>query len=217
MASKNSSSTLRKLNTIEEAIADIKAGKIVIVVDDESRENEGDFIAAAEAVTPEMINFMATHGKGLICAPLTESRCNELDLYMMVQNNTVLHHTQFTVSVDLIRQDCTTGISAGDRAKTIKSFVDPNTKPHDLGRPGHVFPLKAKNGGVLRRTGHTEAAVDISVLAGLNPSGVICEIMSDDGSIGDISVERSTAEILDDMDGDIDELKRSISVIKSRM
>ena len=120
MASKNSSSTLRKLNTIEEAIADIKAGKIVIVVDDESRENEGDFIAAAEAVTPEMINFMATHGKGLICAPLTESRCNELDLYMMVQNNTVLHHTQFTVSVDLIRQDCTTGISAGDRAKTIK-------------------------------------------------------------------------------------------------
>ena len=183
MASKNSSSTLRKLNTIEEAIADIKVGKIVVVVDDEARENEGDFIAAAEAVTPEMINFMATHGRGLICAPLTESRCNELDLYMMVQNNTVLHHTQFTVSVDLIRQDCTTGISAADRAKTIMSFVDPKTKPHDLGRPGHVFPLKAKNGGVLRRTGHTEAAVDLARLAGFKPAGILVEILNEDGSM----------------------------------
>ena len=183
MASKNLSSTLRKLNTIEEAIADIKAGKIVVVVDDEARENEGDFIAAAEAVTPEMINFMATHGRGLICAPLTESRCNELDLYMMVQNNTVLHHTQFTVSVDLIRQDCTTGISAADRAKTIMSFVDPKTKPHDLGRPGHVFPLKAKNGGVLRRTGHTEAAVDLARLAGFKPAGILVEILNEDGTM----------------------------------
>ena len=183
MASKNLSSTLRKLNTIEEAIADIKAGKIVVVVDDEARENEGDFIAAAEAVTPEMINFMATHGRGLICAPLTESRCNELDLYMMVQNNTVLHHTQFTVSVDLIRQDCTTGISAADRAKTIMSFVDPKTKPNDLGRPGHVFPLKAKNGGVLRRTGHTEAAVDLARLAGFKPAGILVEILNEDGTM----------------------------------
>ena len=183
MASKKSSSTLRRLNTIEEAIADIKAGKIVVVVDDEARENEGDFIAAAEAVTPEMINFMATHGRGLICAPLTESRCNELDLYMMVQNNTVLHHTQFTVSVDLIRQDCTTGISAADRAKTIMSFVDPKTKPHDLGRPGHVFPLKAKNGGVLRRTGHTEAAVDLARLAGFKPAGILVEILNKDGTM----------------------------------
>ena len=183
MASKKSSSNLRKLNTIEEAIADIKAGKIVVVVDDEARENEGDFIAAAEAVTAEMINFMATHGRGLICAPLTESRCNELDLYMMVQNNTVLHHTQFTVSVDLIRQDCTTGISAADRAKTIMSFVDPKTKPHDLGRPGHVFPLKAKNGGVLRRTGHTEAAVDLARLAGFKPAGILVEILNKDGTM----------------------------------
>ncbi len=155
----------------------------MVVVDDEARENEGDFIAAAEAVTPEMINFMATHGRGLICAPLTESRCNELDLYMMVQNNTVLHHTQFTVSVDLIRQDCTTGISAADRAKTIMSFVDPKTKPHDLGRPGHVFPLKAKNGGVLRRTGHTEAAVDLARLAGFKPAGILVEILNEDGTM----------------------------------
>ena len=183
MASKKSPSNFRKLNTIEEAIADIKAGKIVVVVDDEARENEGDFIAAAEAVTAEMINFMATHGRGLICAPLTESRCNELDLYMMVQNNTVLHHTQFTVSVDLIRQDCTTGISAADRAKTIMSFVDPKTKPHDLGRPGHVFPLKAKNGGVLRRTGHTEAAVDLARLAGFKPAGILVEILNKDGTM----------------------------------
>lgn len=172
-----------QLNTIEEAIEDIKNGKVVIVVDDENRENEGDFIAAAETVTPEIINFMATHGRGLICAPLTESRCNELDLYMMVQNNTVLHHTQFTVSVDLIGNGCTTGISVGDRARTIKSLVDPNTKPHNLGRPGHIFPLKAKNGGVLRRTGHTEAAVDLARLAGFKPAGILVEILNEDGTL----------------------------------
>lgn len=172
-----------QLNTIEEAIEDIKNGKVVIVVDDENRENEGDFIAAAETVTPEIINFMATHGRGLICAPLTESRCNELDLYMMVQNNTVLHHTQFTVSVDLIGNGCTTGISVGDRARTIKSLVDPNTKPHNLGRPGHIFPLKAKNGGVLRRTGHTEAAVDLARLAGFKPAGILVEILNEDGTM----------------------------------
>ena len=172
-----------QLNTIEEAIEDIKNGKVIIVVDDENRENEGDFIAAAETVTPEIINFMATHGRGLICAPLTESRCNELDLYMMVQNNTVLHHTQFTVSVDLIGNGCTTGISVGDRAKTIKSLVDPNTKPHNLGRPGHIFPLKAKNGGVLRRTGHTEAAVDLARLAGFKPAGILVEILNEDGTM----------------------------------
>jgi 3,4-dihydroxy 2-butanone 4-phosphate synthase/GTP cyclohydrolase II len=172
-----------QLNTIEEAIKDIKNGKVVIVVDDENRENEGDFIAAAETASPEIINFMATHGRGLICAPLTESRCNELDLYMMVQNNTVLHHTQFTVSVDLIGNGCTTGISVSDRAKTIKSLVDPNTKPHNLGRPGHIFPLKAKNGGVLRRTGHTEAAVDLARLAGFKPAGILVEILNEDGTM----------------------------------
>ena len=177
------STALQKLNTIEEAIADIKKGKVVVVVDDENRENEGDFIAAAEAVTPEMINFMATHGRGLICAPLTETRCEELDLYMMVQNNTVLHHTQFTVSVDLIGHGCTTGISVSDRAKTIKSLVDPETKPQDLGRPGHIFPLKAKNGGVLRRTGHTEAAVDLARLAGFQPAGILVEILNEDGTM----------------------------------
>ncbi|MBT8279869.1 MAG: 3,4-dihydroxy-2-butanone-4-phosphate synthase, partial [Bacteroidia bacterium] len=150
------------LNTISEAIEDIRQGKIVIVVDDENRENEGDFITAAEKVTPEMINFMAKHGRGLICAPLTEDRCEELELNMMVENNTVLHHTQFTVSVDLIGHGCTTGISVQDRAKTIKALVDNDTKPFDLGRPGHIFPLRAKNGGVLRRTGHTEATVDLA-------------------------------------------------------
>lgn len=183
MTSKKPSKSFGKLNSIEAAIADIKAGKIVVVVDDENRENEGDFIAAAEMVTAEMINFMATNGRGLICAPLTETRCNELDLYMMVQNNTVLHHTQFTVSVDLIGHGCTTGISAVDRAKTIKSFVDPKTKPFNLGRPGHVFPLKAKNGGVLRRTGHTEAAVDLARLAGFQPAGILVEILNEDGSM----------------------------------
>ena len=183
-----------QLNTIEEAIEDIKNGKVVIVVDDENRENEGDFIAAAETVTPEIINFMATHGRGLICAPLTESRCNELDLYMMVQNNTVLHHTQFTVSVDLIGNGCTTGISVGDRAKTIKSLVDPNTKPHNLGRPGHIFPLKAKNGGVLRRTGHTEAAVDLARLAGFKPAGILVEILNEDGTMARLSELIKVAE-----------------------
>jgi 3,4-dihydroxy 2-butanone 4-phosphate synthase/GTP cyclohydrolase II len=171
------------LNTIEEAIEDIKQGKVVIVVDDENRENEGDFIAAAEKVSPEMINFMATHGRGLICAPLTEERCKELDLNMMVNNNTVLHHTQFTVSVDLIGQGCTTGISVHDRAKTIKALVDKQTKPQDLGRPGHIFPLRAKEGGVLRRTGHTEAAIDLARLAGLQPAGILVEILNQDGSM----------------------------------
>ncbi|MGB6153127.1 MAG: 3,4-dihydroxy-2-butanone-4-phosphate synthase [Pricia sp.] len=171
------------LNTIEEAITDIRDGKVIIVVDDENRENEGDFIAAAEKVTPEMINFMAKHGRGLICAPLTEDRCNELDLEMMVQNNTVLHQTQFTVSVDLIGQGCTTGISVHDRAKTILSLVDANTKPHNLGRPGHIFPLRAKNGGVLRRTGHTEAAIDLARLADLQPAGILVEILNEDGTM----------------------------------
>lgn len=171
------------LNTIEEAINDIRLGKVVIVVDDEDRENEGDFIAAAEKVTPEMINFMAQHGRGLICAPLTEDRCRELDLNMMVQNNTVLHHTQFTVSVDLIGHGCTTGISVHDRSKTIQALVNDDTKPHDLGRPGHIFPLRAKNGGVLRRTGHTEAAVDLARLAGLKPAGILVEILNQDGTM----------------------------------
>ncbi len=172
-----------ELNTIEEAIADIKKGKVIIVVDDENRENEGDFIAAAEMVTPEMINFMATHGRGLICAPLTEERCNELELTMMVENNTVLHHTQFTVSVDLIGNGCTTGISVHDRSKTIKALVDEDTKPNDLGRPGHIFPLRAKEGGVLRRTGHTEAAIDFARLAGLKPTGILVEILNEDGTM----------------------------------
>jgi 3,4-dihydroxy 2-butanone 4-phosphate synthase / GTP cyclohydrolase II len=172
-----------KLNTIEEALEDIKAGKVIIVVDDEDRENEGDFIAAAEKATPEMINFMATHGRGLICTPLTEERADELELNLMVANNTVLHHTQFTVSIDLIGHGCTTGISAHDRAKTILSLVDPQTKPYDLGRPGHIFPLRAKNGGVLRRTGHTEAAVDLARMAGCSPVGILVEILNEDGSM----------------------------------
>ncbi|NNL31897.1 MAG: 3,4-dihydroxy-2-butanone-4-phosphate synthase, partial [Flavobacteriaceae bacterium] len=171
------------LNTISEAIEDIRQGKIVIVVDDENRENEGDFITAAEKVTPEMINFMAKHGRGLICAPLTEDRCEELELNMMVENNTVLHHTQFTVSVDLIGHGCTTGISVHDRAKTIKALVDDDTKPFDLGRPGHIFPLRAKNGGVLRRTGHTEATVDLARLAGFKPAGILVEILNEDGTM----------------------------------
>lgn len=172
-----------RLNTIEEAIEDIKKGKIIIVVDDENRENEGDFIAAAELVTPEMVNFMAKQGRGLICTPLTEERCEELALTMMVENNTVLHHTQFTVSVDLIGHGCTTGISVYDRAKTIKALVDKSTQPHHLGRPGHIFPLRAKNGGVLRRTGHTEAATDFARLAGLSPAGILVEILNDDGTM----------------------------------
>lgn len=172
-----------KMDSIQDAITSIKEGKIVIVVDDENRENEGDFIAAAEMVTPEMINFMASKGRGLICAPITEERCSELDLNMMVENNTVLHHTQFTVSVDLLGNGCTTGISAQDRAKTIKALVDEKTKPQDLGRPGHIFPLRAKEGGVLRRTGHTEAAIDLARLAGLKPIGILVEILNEDGTM----------------------------------
>lgn len=172
-----------KLNTIEEAIEDIRNGKIIIVVDDEDRENEGDFLAAAEKVTPEMINFMATHGRGLICAPLTESRCKELGLNMMVSNNTDHMETAFTVSVDLKGNGVSTGISASDRALTVLSLIDPKTKPNDLARPGHIFPLVAKQGGVLRRTGHTEAAIDFARLAGFSPAGVIVEIMNEDGSM----------------------------------
>jgi 3,4-dihydroxy 2-butanone 4-phosphate synthase/GTP cyclohydrolase II len=170
-------------NTIKEAIDDIRDGKIIIVVDDENRENEGDFIAAAEKVTPEMINFMATHGKGLICAPLIESRCKELDLELMTGRNTAAFETPFTVSVDLIGDGCTTGISASDRSKTIKALVDPNTKTEQLGKPGHIFPLKAREGGVLRRAGHTEAAIDLARLAGLQPAGVIVEILNENGSM----------------------------------
>lgn len=172
-----------QLNTIEEAIEAIRQGQIIIVVDDEGRENEGDFLAAAEKVTPEMINFMATHGRGLICAPLTESRCKELGLHAMVNNNTDPMETAFTVSVDLRGNGVTTGISAADRAQTVLSLVDPNTKPYDLARPGHIFPLIAKQGGVLRRTGHTEAAIDFARLAGFKPAGVIVEIMNEDGSM----------------------------------
>ena len=172
-----------KFNTIVEAISDIKDGKVVIVIDDENRENEGDFIAAADKVTPEMINFMATHGRGLICAPLLESRCEELDLDLMIGRNTATFETPFTISVDLIGHGCTTGISASDRSKTIKALVDPNTKKEELGKPGHIFPLKARQGGVLRRAGHTEAAVDLARLAGLSPAGVIVEILNEDGSM----------------------------------
>jgi len=172
-----------ELNTIKEAIQDIKDGKIIIVVDDENRENEGDFLAAAEMVTPEMINFMATHGRGLICTPLTEKRCKELELGMMVHNNTDPMETAFTVSVDLRGKGVTTGISASDRATTVKALIDKNTKPFDLARPGHIFPLKAKEGGVLRRTGHTEAAIDFARLANLQPAGLIVEIMNEDGTM----------------------------------
>jgi 3,4-dihydroxy 2-butanone 4-phosphate synthase/GTP cyclohydrolase II len=171
------------LNTIEEAIEDIKLGKLLIVVDDEDRENEGDFICSAELITPEIVNFMAKHGRGLICAPLPEERCEELDLNLMVGNNTSLHETQFTVSVDLLNEETSTGISAKDRALTIKALVDPSTKPADLGRPGHIFPLKAKSKGVLRRAGHTEAVVDLTRFAGLRPGGALVEIMNDDGSM----------------------------------
>lgn len=172
-----------RLNTIEEAIGDIKAGKLLIVVDDEDRENEGDFICAAELITPEAVNFMAKYGRGLICAALPEERCEELDLDLMVGINTSLHETQFTVSVDLLGQETTTGVSAKDRALTIKALVHPDTKPTDLGRPGHIFPLKAKSKGVLRRAGHTEAVVDLTKMAGLLPGGALVEIMNDDGSM----------------------------------
>ncbi|MEI6312109.1 MAG: bifunctional 3,4-dihydroxy-2-butanone-4-phosphate synthase/GTP cyclohydrolase II [Bacteroidota bacterium] len=171
------------LDTIESAIADIKKGKLVIVVDDEDRENEGDFITAAHNVTPEIINFMSTHGRGLICAPLIEDRCDELGLELMVGKNTVLHQTNFTVSVDLIGDGCTTGISAHDRAKTVQALIDPNLNPDALGKPGHIFPLKAKREGVLRRAGHTEAAIDLARLAGFEPAGVLVEILNEDGSM----------------------------------
>ena len=186
-----------KLNTIHEAIDDIRNGKVIIVVDDENRENEGDFVAAADKVTPQMINFMATHGRGLICTPLTENRCKELDLNMMVRNNTDPMETAFTVSVDLRGGGVTTGISASDRAKTVKALIDPNTKPFELARPGHIFPLVAKEGGVLRRTGHTEAAIDFARLAGLKPAGVIVEIMNEDGTMARLPELMEVAKKLD--------------------
>lgn len=171
------------LNTIEQAIEDLKNGKVIIVVDDANRENEGDFITTAENSTPEIVNFMATHGRGLICVALTEERCNELQLPLMVKQNTSSHETQFTVSVDLIGYGTTTGISASDRSKTIRALIDPTIKPEDLGRPGHIFPLRAKKGGVLRRAGHTEATVDLARLAGANPAGTLVEIMNEDGTM----------------------------------
>lgn len=172
-----------KLNTIEEAIADIKAGKVIIVVDDEDRENEGDFLTAAHNVTPEIINFMATHGRGLICAAITEEKAKELQLGLMVTSNTALHETAFTVSIDLLGYGCTTGISASDRSKTVQALIDPNMKAKDFGRPGHIFPLIAKDGGVLRRTGHTEATIDFARMAGFEPCGALVEIMNEDGSM----------------------------------
>lgn len=172
-----------QLNTIEDAVEAIRNGEVVIVVDDEDRENEGDFICAAECITPEIINFMAMHGRGLICAPIDERRADQLGLKMMVHDNTSLHETAFTVSIDLIGQGCTTGISAYDRATGIKALVDPNTQPSDFARPGHIFPLRAKTGGVLRRTGHTEAAIDLARLAGFQPAGVLVEILNEDGTM----------------------------------
>lgn len=189
--------TQTKLNTIEEAIEDIRLGKVIIVVDDENRENEGDFLAAAEMVTPEMINFMATHGRGLICAPLTENRCEELELSMMVRNNTDPMETAFTVSVDLRGNGVSTGISASDRAKTIKALVNNDTKAFELARPGHIFPLVAKEGGVLRRTGHTEAAIDFARLAGFEPAGVIVEIMNEDGTMARLPELMAVAQKFD--------------------
>ncbi len=183
-----------KIDRVEDAIEDIRNGKVIVVVDDEDRENEGDFICAAECVTPEIINFMATHGRGLICAPLIESRCDELGLELMVGKNTALHETPFTVSVDLIGHGCTTGISAHDRFRTIKALADPETKPEELGRPGHIFPLKAKTEGVLRRTGHTEAAIDFARLAGFRPAGVLVEIMNEDGSMARLADLRKVAD-----------------------
>ena len=185
------------LNRIEEAIEDIKAGKMVIVVDDEDRENEGDFVTAAANATPEVVNFMAKHGRGLICVPLTVQRCKDLELDLMVGKSTAAFETNFTVSIDLIGDGCTTGISATDRSKTILSLVNPNTKPEDLGRPGHIFPLIAKDGGVLRRSGHTEAAIDLAVLAGFEPAGVICEIMNEDGEMARLPDLKILAKELD--------------------
>jgi 3,4-dihydroxy 2-butanone 4-phosphate synthase / GTP cyclohydrolase II len=175
--------SMHSLNSIEEAIKDLQDGKVIIVVDDANRENEGDFITAAENSTPEMVNFMATHGRGLICVALTEERCDELQLPLMVKKNTSSHETQFTVSVDLIGFGTTTGISASDRSKTIRALIDPATNPEDLGRPGHIFPLRAKKGGVLRRTGHTEATIDLARLAGFSPAGTLVEIMNEDGTM----------------------------------
>lgn len=195
--SKKSNTTSYKLDTIHDAIEDIRNGKVIIVVDDENRENEGDFLAAADKVSPQMINFMATHGRGLICAPLTENRCKELELDMMVRNNTDPMETAFTVSVDLRGKGVTTGISASDRSKTIKALVDQNTKPFELARPGHIFPLVAKEGGVLRRTGHTEAAIDFARLAGLKPAGVIVEIMNENGSMARLPELYTIAKKLD--------------------
>lgn len=183
-----------KLDTIASAIEDIRNGKIIIVVDDEDRENEGDFLAAASAVTPEMVNFMATHGRGLICAPIIEDRCEELGLDLMVGKNTTLHETPFTISIDYLGKGCTTGISAHDRAVTIQALVDPETKPEDFGKPGHIFPLKARKGGVLRRAGHTEAAIDFARLAGFPAVGVICEIMNEDGSMARLPDLKLVAE-----------------------
>lgn len=182
---------------IESAIEDIKQGKLVIVVDDEDRENEGDFVTAAHNATPEIINFMSLHGRGLICAPLIEERCEELELDMMVGKNTALHQTPFTVSVDLLGHGCTTGISAHDRSKTVKALIDPDIKPEDLGKPGHIFPLKAKQGGVLRRAGHTEATVDLARLAGFAPAGVLVEIMNEDGSMARLPQLKKIAQKFD--------------------
>ncbi|MEO1514733.1 MAG: 3,4-dihydroxy-2-butanone-4-phosphate synthase [Bacteroidota bacterium] len=182
------------LDTIEDAIADIKLGKVVIVVDDEDRENEGDFICAADCITPEIINFMATHGRGLICTPIDETRADELDLPMMVSTNTALHETAFTVSIDLIGRGCTTGISAYDRATGIRALIDPTIKGSDFARPGHIFPLRAKTGGVLRRTGHTEATIDLARLAGFSPAGVLVEILNEDGTMARLPDLRLIAE-----------------------
>lgn len=186
-----------KLNRIEDALEDIRNGKVIIVVDDEDRENEGDFVTAARNATPEVINFMATYGRGLICAPLTEERAHELKLDMMVPSNTSLHETPFTVSVDLLGHGCTTGISASDRSKTVKALIDSDMKPSDFGRPGHIFPLKSKPGGVLRRAGHTEATVDISVLAGFEPCGVLVEILNEDGTMARLPQLMKIAERFD--------------------
>lgn len=183
-----------QLDPIEDAIEAIRNGEVIIVVDDEDRENEGDFICAAEKVTPEIINFMATHGRGLICASIPEQRCDELGLEMMVRNNSAAYETPFTVSVDLIGHGCTTGISASDRAKTVKALIDPATRPEELGKPGHIFPLRAKKGGVLRRTGHTEATIDFARLAGLSPGGVLVEIMNEDGTMARLPDLKKVAE-----------------------
>ena len=185
------------LDSIEAAIADIRQGKLVIVVDDEDRENEGDFITAAANATPELINFMSKYGRGLICAPLSEDRCDELSLELMVNNNTALHETPFTVSVDLLGHGCTTGISAHDRSLTIQALVDPNTKPQDLGRPGHIFPLRARKAGVLRRAGHTEAAIDLARLAGFTAAGILVEIMNEDGSMARLPELKEIAQKFD--------------------